>query len=134
VSPFNRDVRITDFGLSKIVEPDNAATDGGIELTSQGAGTYWYATKIAIASCLLGIEDLFCVRIGIYHPRYLVSQSQGSHQKLILGQLGWYCIRYSTNLLYCYLDDISYGPFLLLPVCLLIDVVRKETIWSRFIT
>lgn len=36
-------VKITDFGLSKIVTDDNMETfDGGIELTSQGAGTYWY--------------------------------------------------------------------------------------------
>ena len=32
--------KITDFGLSKIVD---AAEDGdSMELTSQGAGTYWY--------------------------------------------------------------------------------------------
>lgn len=31
-------VKITDFGLSKIMEPSNA----NIELTSQGVGTYWY--------------------------------------------------------------------------------------------
>jgi tousled-like kinase len=35
------DAKITDFGLSKIV--DGAASgDGDIELTSQGTGTYWY--------------------------------------------------------------------------------------------
>lgn len=33
-------VKITDFGLSKIME-ENAGTEG-LELTSQGAGTYWY--------------------------------------------------------------------------------------------
>jgi tousled-like kinase len=33
------DAKITDFGLSKIVEADSA---GSMELTSQGAGTYWY--------------------------------------------------------------------------------------------
>ncbi|XP_062517523.1 serine/threonine-protein kinase tousled-like 2 isoform X2 [Corticium candelabrum] len=33
------EVKITDFGLSKIME-DEAASD--MELTSQGAGTYWY--------------------------------------------------------------------------------------------
>jgi len=34
------DAKITDFGLSKIVD---AETDGdSMELTSQGAGTYWY--------------------------------------------------------------------------------------------
>lgn len=32
-------LKITDFGLSKIMENSN---DGGMELTSQGAGTYWY--------------------------------------------------------------------------------------------
>lgn len=34
------DAKITDFGLSKIV--DAADSSGGMELTSQGAGTYWY--------------------------------------------------------------------------------------------
>lgn len=33
------DAKITDFGLSKIVETDSAES---MELTSQGAGTYWY--------------------------------------------------------------------------------------------
>ena len=34
------DAKITDFGLSKIVDtPDPAES---MELTSQGAGTYWY--------------------------------------------------------------------------------------------
>jgi len=37
-------VKITDFGLSKIVDTDasGATSTHGIELTSQGAGTYWY--------------------------------------------------------------------------------------------
>ena len=34
-------IKITDFGLSKIMEPADTETTG-IELTSQGAGTYWY--------------------------------------------------------------------------------------------
>jgi tousled-like kinase len=34
------DAKITDFGLSKIV--DAVDSNGGMELTSQGAGTYWY--------------------------------------------------------------------------------------------
>jgi tousled-like kinase len=33
-------VKITDFGLSKIME-ESSGSDG-LELTSQGAGTYWY--------------------------------------------------------------------------------------------
>merc|ERR1711907_616234 len=37
------DAKITDFGLSKIV-PDGSMSQGplSVELTSQGAGTYWY--------------------------------------------------------------------------------------------
>lgn len=31
-------MKITDFGLSKIMEENESA----VELTSQGAGTYWY--------------------------------------------------------------------------------------------
>lgn len=34
------DVKITDFGLSKIIDETNDGTT--MELTSQGAGTYWY--------------------------------------------------------------------------------------------
>lgn len=33
------EVKITDFGLSKIMESDSLDE---MELTSQGAGTYWY--------------------------------------------------------------------------------------------
>ena len=36
-------VKITDFGLSKIIENDGGSGGAGsVELTSQGAGTYWY--------------------------------------------------------------------------------------------
>ncbi|XP_016517395.1 serine/threonine-protein kinase tousled-like 2 isoform X3 [Poecilia formosa] len=34
------EIKITDFGLSKIVDDDSSAD--GMDLTSQGAGTYWY--------------------------------------------------------------------------------------------
>ena len=36
------DIKITDFGLSKIMDSDNYDPEHGMELTSQGAGTYWY--------------------------------------------------------------------------------------------
>jgi tousled-like kinase len=36
---YSYEAKITDFGLSKIVEHDGP---DGMELTSQGAGTYWY--------------------------------------------------------------------------------------------
>lgn len=35
------EIKITDFGLSKIMDDDNYGVDG-MELTSQGAGTYWW--------------------------------------------------------------------------------------------
>jgi tousled-like kinase len=36
------DIKITDFGLSKIMDPETYNPDHGMDLTSQGAGTYWY--------------------------------------------------------------------------------------------
>eukprot|EP00483_Globobulimina_turgida_P000552 UN00552 len=36
-------IKLTDFGLAKIMETDeDVGSNGEIELTSQGAGTYWY--------------------------------------------------------------------------------------------
>lgn len=40
---YSYEAKITDFGLSKIMEKENP---DGMELTSQGAGTYWYASKM----------------------------------------------------------------------------------------
>lgn len=34
------EIKITDFGLSKIMDDDSYGVDG-MDLTSQGAGTYW---------------------------------------------------------------------------------------------
>ncbi|XP_013399734.1 serine/threonine-protein kinase tousled-like 2 isoform X1 [Lingula anatina] len=36
------EIKITDFGLSKVMEGDTYSPDHGMDLTSQGAGTYWY--------------------------------------------------------------------------------------------
>eukprot|EP00760_Papus_ankaliazontas_P029087 PhM_4_TR4133/c0_g1_i1/m.69875/K08864/TLK; tousled-like kinase len=36
------DIKITDFGLCKIIGADGASGGDEIELTSQGTGTYWY--------------------------------------------------------------------------------------------
>lgn len=37
------EIKITDFGLSKIMDDDDGCgSSEGMELTSQGAGTYWY--------------------------------------------------------------------------------------------
>jgi tousled-like kinase len=44
--------KITDFGLSKIVSDE--LIDEGMELTSQGAGTYWYLPP----ECFLMEQDV----------------------------------------------------------------------------
>ncbi|XP_076472036.1 serine/threonine-protein kinase tousled-like 2 [Babylonia areolata] len=36
------EIKITDFGLSKIMDDANFSPEVGMDLTSQGAGTYWY--------------------------------------------------------------------------------------------
>lgn len=38
------EVKITDFGLSKVMDEDSYHPDYGMDLTSQGAGTYWFVT------------------------------------------------------------------------------------------
>ena len=35
------EIKITDFGLSKIMD-DESVSQEGMDLTSQGAGTYWF--------------------------------------------------------------------------------------------
>ena len=35
------EIKITDFGLSKIMDDEHYSPEYGMELTSQGAGTYW---------------------------------------------------------------------------------------------
>ena len=35
------EIKITDFGLSKIMDDEHYNPEYGMELTSQGAGTYW---------------------------------------------------------------------------------------------
>ncbi len=39
---FSGEIKITDFGLSKLMTEDLYNPDTGMDLTSQGAGTYWY--------------------------------------------------------------------------------------------
>ncbi|XP_022258268.1 serine/threonine-protein kinase tousled-like 1 [Limulus polyphemus] len=38
----SNEIKITDFGLSKIMDDENYSPEYGMDLTSQGAGTYWY--------------------------------------------------------------------------------------------
>lgn len=36
------EIKVTDFGLSKLMTEDKYSAESGMDLTSQGAGTYWY--------------------------------------------------------------------------------------------
>ncbi|GFT50530.1 hypothetical protein NPIL_540771 [Nephila pilipes] len=38
----SNEIKITDFGLSKIMDDESYIPEIGMDLTSQGAGTYWY--------------------------------------------------------------------------------------------
>ncbi|KAG8192362.1 hypothetical protein JTE90_029093 [Oedothorax gibbosus] len=38
----SNEIKITDFGLSKIMDDESYSPEIGMDLTSQGAGTYWY--------------------------------------------------------------------------------------------
>ncbi|XP_042907622.1 serine/threonine-protein kinase tousled-like 2 isoform X3 [Parasteatoda tepidariorum] len=38
----SNEIKITDFGLSKIMDDESYVPEIGMDLTSQGAGTYWY--------------------------------------------------------------------------------------------
>ena len=54
------EIKITDFGLSKIMDDDNYSPEYGMDLTSQGAGTYWYVmtyTARALVRQLLKLLD-----------------------------------------------------------------------------
>ena len=57
------EAKITDFGLSKIMEHES--TDGMMELTSQGAGTYW-SVDLNTFRKLRGT----CMCCTIYHNNY----------------------------------------------------------------
>lgn len=52
------EIKITDFGLSKVMDEENYNPDHGMDLTSQGAGTYWYVQVEVIKSTALVID--FC--------------------------------------------------------------------------
>lgn len=55
------EIKITDFGLSKIMDDDSYSAADGMELTSQGAGTYWYTDLTAFCS-KTDILDKFVVQ------------------------------------------------------------------------
>ena len=51
------EIKITDFGLSKIMDEDSYNSEHGMDLTSQGAGTYWSVNE----AILFNILEIFVV-------------------------------------------------------------------------
>lgn len=47
------EIKITDFGLSKVMDDENYSPELGMDLTSQGAGTYWYGCiqSLSVYAC-----------------------------------------------------------------------------------
>uniref|UniRef100_A0A7E4W4Q6 Protein kinase domain-containing protein n=1 Tax=Panagrellus redivivus TaxID=6233 RepID=A0A7E4W4Q6_PANRE len=58
------EIKITDFGLSKTIE--NADTDNNIELTSQGAGTYWYLPPETFRECVSGNAPRISSKVDVW--------------------------------------------------------------------
>ncbi|CAB1337848.1 unnamed protein product, partial [Coregonus sp. 'balchen'] len=54
------EIKITDFGLSKIMDDDSYNSVDGMELTSQGAGTYWYALTHTCKYAHVPAPRVFC--------------------------------------------------------------------------
>lgn len=56
------EIKITDFGLSKVMDESNFHPEVGMDLTSQGAGTYWsvfvVVFLISLLWCHLGLTML----------------------------------------------------------------------------
>lgn len=57
------EIKITDFGLSKVMDEENYNPDHGMDLTSQGAGTYWYVFSVELFD---HINHNCCWRLQIY--------------------------------------------------------------------
>ena len=63
------EIKITDFGLSKVMDEENYNPDHGMDLTSQGAGTYWYVHIFNLASRIK--KNVYFLLIANEYFRYL---------------------------------------------------------------
>ena len=85
------EAKITDFGLSKIVEADSLG--GEMELTSQGAGTYWYIIMYAQGM----VQDNMVLATGTFLQSALcwANSLQRSAPRWMCGQLASFSTRHS---------------------------------------
>jgi hypothetical protein len=81
-------VKITDFGLSKIVDEDTLDSHGAIELTSQGAGTYWYLPPECFATGGHGMPPRITSKVDVWSAGVIFYQvrhnSRPSYTKLFV--------------------------------------------------
>ena len=68
------EVKITDFGLSKVMDDDNYNPEHGMDLTSQGAGTYWYdnAAVFSFPFCSWPLALLFFSLLSPFFSSFLM--------------------------------------------------------------
>lgn len=126
------EIKITDFGLSKVMDESNFHPEVGMDLTSQGAGTYWYML----------IDYLTCIR-KIYTKtifKNLTSEVQvilSAFEKFLIFFLYYFYIAL-TNIPLLRLDD-TFSPFLssryLPPECFVVGktppkISSKVDVWS----
>jgi len=57
------EIKITDFGLSKVMDEENYNPDHGMDLTSQGAGTYWYVLICRIINRPLSLKMIKIIKL-----------------------------------------------------------------------
>lgn len=69
---YNGEVKITDFGLSKIVPEEGGSQ--GIELTSQGAGTYWYLPPECFVQQQNGARPIINSKVDIWSTGIILFQ------------------------------------------------------------
>lgn len=77
-------VKITDFGLSKIM--DDSVGASGMDLTSQGAGTYWYLPPECFEPGVPKISSKVRLQLDRYcseHVRLIVSSYRSMYGPLV---------------------------------------------------
>ena len=102
------EIKITDFGLSKIMDDTNFSPEVGMDLTSQGAGTYW------------SVLFLFCFFVAVL--LVLLLTLRGSHTA------GW-DLAYAAAFLQTHEDIILSSTSVQDPV----PTVRYSLVWTWMI-
>lgn len=72
------EIKITDFGLSKVMDEENYNPDHGMDLTSQGAGTYWYVRRTFHSS--MGIREVW---VELKCPIRIMSYFDGKNFEIV---------------------------------------------------